>query len=130
MVAIKREETLIIKRHQRLSTGLVIERIEQKRGNVASVARSLGWSRSHINRYIDSHKTCKQALKEERETMKDNVTSEFYRVCLDPEAQNHVTAMIFFLKTQCKDRGFVERFEHSGIDDEPIQFIIKQRVDE
>jgi hypothetical protein len=117
------------KKRVKLTAENVIEYIKQKRGNVASVARAMGWSRTHINRFIESHPTCQDALEEERETMKDNVESEFYRVCLDKDAPNHVTAMIFFLKTQARERGYTERYELSGVANEPIEFIIKQRED-
>jgi hypothetical protein len=113
-----------IKRHQKLSCKLVANRIEEKNGNIKSVARSLGWSRASIYRYIEKHPTLQDALHDARETMKDNVQSEFYRVCLDPNAPGHVTAMIFFLKTQSKDRGFVERSELAGVEDNPVSVMV------
>lgn len=92
-------------KRERLTVSVVGERIREKRGNLSSVAKSLGWSRSHVRRFVFKHAKLVEEMEQAREEMKDNVVSEFYRACLDENMQGHVTAMIFFLKTQC---GWVE----------------------
>jgi len=124
-----KSEDVIKKRRQRLSVGLVQNTIREKRGNVSAVARTLGWSRSKVDAYIRQRPTVFAVLQSERETMVDNVESEFYRVCLDANAPGHVTAMIFFLKTRAQGRGYVERLQLTGTDNEPIQFVISERHD-
>jgi hypothetical protein len=101
------EQKDTIKR-KKLTVALLEAKIKEKRGNVSSVAKAVGWSRSHVRRFIFAHKKLLEVMEDSRDEMKDAVESEFYRSCLDPNVQGHVTAMIFFLKTQC---GWVERTE-------------------
>jgi AcrR family transcriptional regulator len=86
--------------------------IDEMMGNVSMVARTLNVSRTTLYNYINSHATVKQALDEAREKMIDNVESKLYSKALDGDT----TAMIFFLKTQGKLRGYVERQEVTGAD--------------
>jgi hypothetical protein len=84
----------------RLTVKLLEQRLHDKRGNLSATAKSVGWSRTHVRRFIEKNPKLMEVMEEEREAMKDNVETEFYRTCLDPEADGHVTAMIFFLKTK------------------------------
>ena len=86
--------------------------IDEMMGNVSMVARTLNVSRTTLYNYINSHATVKQALDEAREKMVDNVESKLYSKALDGDT----TSMIFFLKTQGKHRGYVERQEVTGAD--------------
>jgi hypothetical protein len=84
--------------------------IDEMMGNVSMVARTLNISRTTLYNYINSHSTVKAKLDEAREKMIDNVESKLYSKALDGDT----TAMIFFLKTQGKGRGYVERQEVTG----------------
>lgn len=86
--------------------------IDEMMGNVSMVARALNVSRTTLYNYINSHSTVKAKLDEAREKMIDNVESKLYSRALDGD----VTSMIFFLKTQGKGRGYVERQEVTGAD--------------
>lgn len=97
--------------------------IDEMTGNVSMVARTLNVSRTTLYKYINSHPTVKAALDEAREKMIDNVESNLYSKALAGDT----TAMIFFLKTQGKSRGYVERQEITGADSEPITFEIVRR---
>lgn len=99
----------------------IISRIDQAKGNLAAVARSLGVSRTTVWRYIQDKPTVQQAVDEARETMLDNAESVLYKKVLDGD----MTAVIFFLKTQGHKRGYTERHEVSGPQGGaiPVQFI-------
>ena len=86
--------------------------IDEMMGNVSMVARTLNVSRTTLYNYINSHATVKQALDEARDKMIDNVESKLYSKALDGDT----ASMIFFLKTQGKHRGYVERQEVTGAD--------------
>lgn len=73
-------------------------------GNTAAVARQFGVSRQAVQKFIEKHGLREIAI-EAKETMKDHVESALYRAALAGEAW----AVCFFLKTQAKDRGYVER---------------------
>ena len=96
----------------KITTDVLTKLIDDYSGNLSMVARSLGLSRMTIYRFIDNHPTCKVALDEAREKMIDNVESKLYNKALEGDT----TAMIFFLKTQGKSRGYVERQEVTGAD--------------
>ncbi len=71
-------------------------------------------------------------MREERETMTDNVVSQFYRTCIDPTADGHVTAMIFYLKTQAGWRE-TQNIELGNAKGQPLkvtEIVIKKQVDE
>jgi len=86
--------------------------IYQKRGNVSAVARHFGVSRPTVYKRINVSQTLQDALVDARETMIDNAETELY----DQALSGNTTALIFFLKTQGKRRGYVERqeVEHDG----------------
>ena len=72
--------------------------------------------RGTIHNRIDESPTLRTAIDDARETMVDNVESALYREVLN----GNVTAMIFWLKTQGKRRGWVERTEITGADAGPL----------
>jgi hypothetical protein len=90
----------------------VAQAILELNGNVAAVSRRLGVSRSTIERRCKSSPTLAETLHTARETMLDNVESSLYSQALSGEGW----AVCFFLKTQGKARGYVERVEHTGKD--------------
>lgn len=77
-------------------------------GNLSAVAKQFGVHRSSVQELVGKRPALLKILADCREGMKDNVESRFYADCLkdDPAYQ---TSRIFFLKTQCRDRGYVER---------------------
>lgn len=90
--------------------------VAEYNGNIAAIARRLGVSRGTIhNRMKDSPKLG-VAIEDARESMIDNVESALYREVL----AGNVTAMIFWLKTQGKRRGWVERQELTGADGKDV----------
>lgn len=95
----------------------VIANIEKNRGNIAAVARSFGVSRMTIHRYMNEHPTIRAALDDARESMLDNAESVLYKKVLEGSTPE----LIFFLKTQGRNRGYVERSEVTGKDGGPIE---------
>lgn len=96
----------------RLSAERVAAVITQAHGNVSAAAAALGVSRQTIYRYIKRYATVAEALENARETMLDNVESVLYRKALEGEGW----AVCFFLKTQGKKRGYVERQEVAEVE--------------
>jgi hypothetical protein len=96
----------------KLNVDRVISLIDEYSGNLSAVSRALGVNRLTVYRFMANRPTVKQALSEAREKMIDNVESKLYSKALDGDP----ACMIFFLKTQGKSRGYVERQEVTGAD--------------
>ena len=103
----------------------VLPLVAEKNGNISAMARALGCSRHVIYQRCEESATLKQALEDAKESMTDNVESAFYREILN----GNVTAMIFYLKTQGKKRGYVERQEVTGADGGPIKHVNQSELD-
>lgn len=90
-----------------LPVAVIKEQIERLNGNVAAVARTLGTSRKTIHNRINESAILQKALRDARESMLDNAESVLYRKVLDGSTPE----LIFFLKTQGRSRGYIERNE-------------------
>jgi len=101
---------------RRVTNADVEQHIEPTKGNVAAIARALGTSRGTVWNRIQSSPALQALLADARETMLDNAESSLYRAVLNGEAW----AVCFFLKTQGKGRGYVERQEVTGADGGPL----------
>jgi hypothetical protein len=100
---------------------LTVKQIEpiigEKRGNIAAVARHFKVSRQALYKHINKSPVLQAALDEARETMVDNAEGELYEQALS----GNTSALIFFLKTQGKRRGYTERQEVTGADGGPVE---------
>ena len=101
----------------RITKKLVEERIYKYHGNLSAVARGVGRSRSWLYLYLEKNPDLWEAINEARETMLDNAESVLYQKVL----AGSTPELLFFLKTQGKRRGYVERQEVSGPDNGPIE---------
>ena len=95
----------------------LIAAIDAKKGNLAAVARGFGVSRPLVFKWVHKSATALEALETARETMIDNAESVLYKRVLE----GHTAELIFFLKTQGRNRGYVERREYTGPDGGPLQ---------
>ena len=90
-----------------LDPELVAAAIVELTGNVAAVARRFNVARASVNELISKRPSLQLVVTDCREGMTDNVESSLYRAALAGESW----AVCFFLKTQAKHRGYVERTE-------------------
>lgn len=101
----------------KISVADVLPLVEQNKGNVAAIARKLGVTRGTIWNRCKESPTLMAALEDARESMIDNAESMLYKKVIDGD----VTALIFFLKTQAKSRGYVERQELTGTNGQDLR---------
>jgi len=96
----------------RIKKSVIRNQITRYRGNLSTVARSVGRSRSWLYLYLEKHPDLWDTVNEARETMLDNAESMLYTKVL----AGSTPELLFFLKTQGKRRGYVEKqqVEHSG----------------
>jgi hypothetical protein len=88
----------------------MIDAIQAAEGNLTEAARIIGCSRTTIYNYMEKYVTVKQTYEEVNEKTIDWVEDKL----LDQCRRGNMTAIIFFLKTKAKHRGYVERQEFTG----------------
>lgn len=106
----------------------VIKAIEGSKGIISQAARKLGCTRQTVYNYVENYVTVKEALENEREDLLDFVEGKL----LGEINNGNMTAIIFYLKTQGKSRGYVERQEVTGAGgkDLRVQFVWQRLDDE
>lgn len=115
-------------RKPKLVPELVAAALVQAKGNVAAVARKFGVDRTSVRDLIEQRAALQQIARDCRETMKDEVENRFFLDCLKDEPA-YQTSRIFYLKTQAKDRGYIERQEHTGRDGGPMEQVVHKGID-
>jgi hypothetical protein len=95
----------------------VIEAIRESRGFVSTISKRLGCERTYVYRLIEKYPTAKEALENEREGNKDFAEGKLMQQI---DAGN-ITAIIFYLKTQAKNRGYVEKQEISLLVEQELE---------
>lgn len=90
----------------------MIAAIENAEGNLTQAARLLGCNRNTIYKYINDFSTVKEAYERVNEQTIDFVENKL----MEQVKRGNITAIIFYLKTKAKHRGYVERqeFQHDG----------------
>lgn len=90
----------------------VADALTAAKGFVSVAAKNLQCSDETVRNYIKRYSACKQAVTDAREAMIDYAEGKLYQ-----NIQNNDTvSILFFLKTQAKQRGYVERTEVTGRD--------------
>ena len=107
-----------------LTAEQMIEAIKGGRGFVTEAADKLGVSRQTFYTYLKRYTTVQQALEDARERRHEMVENKLMSLI----AQGNVAAVIFYLKTQCKHLGYVERQELTGADSGPVKVSIIEVV--
>ncbi len=84
-----------------------IDQIKKTKGLVSYAARRLGISRNQFYKIMEKWPEVKEARDEAREELKDFTELKLYQLI---QAMNP-WAIGFMLRTQAKDRGYIERSE-------------------
>ena len=101
------------------------EAIKKTRGNISQAAKRLGVDRSYLHRFINKHPSVKTAVNDAREGMKDFAESKL----MEGIEEGNTALIIFYLKTQAKDRGYVERQEVTGAEGSKIEISLDKSLD-
>lgn len=102
----------IAKKGEKYTAAQMIDALTQTKGMVTVAARRLGCDPATVYRYIRLYPTVAQAARDQRESVTDMAELALYKAIQDGEGW----AVCFYLKTQGKGRGYIERqeVEHSG----------------
>jgi len=89
-----------------------IKALKNTGGVLKNVAEVIGCARSTVYEAAKRHPEVEAVLQEEREKLKDLAEERL----IEQIQQGNMTAIIWYMKTQMKDRGYVEKqeVEHSG----------------
>lgn len=98
----------------------IIEAIKESNGLLTLAAKRAGLHYATVWQYTQDFSTVKQAVIEAKEKMLDFAEGKLYENI--KEGDN--TAIIFYLKTQGKARGYIERQEVTGEGGKPINYEI------
>lgn len=96
----------------------MIEALDKTLGNVTQAAELAGTTRKTHYEWM-KEEAYAEAVAGAREKALDFAESKLFKLI---ESQN-VTAIIFYLKTQGKDRGYIERIENANVGEPP--FVVK-----
>lgn len=99
-------------RPDKFTTDQVIKALQETKGLVSLAAKRLGCHPDTIRYMAKRHVTVASALKEEREAMTDVAELALFSAIQEKESW----AVCFYLKTQGKNRGYVERMETVNYD--------------
>lgn len=85
----------------------MIEALRATRGMITLAAKRLHCAPNTIRSYVERYPTVAQAMREEREQATDVAELALYKAIQDGQPW----AVCFYLKTQGRARGYVERYE-------------------
>ena len=108
-----------IKNIRETTTKRIIKAVEESQGLLTLAAKKAGISYTTIQRYRRDNPTVAQAIEEARERTLDFAEGKL----MENIRNGDNTAIIFYLKTQGKHRGYVERVESTGKDGGPITLV-------
>ncbi len=106
---------------ERYTVGQVVNALNETKGMMGQAARRLGCHHDTITNYAKRHASVKAAITQSREEMTDAAELALYNAVTRGEAW----AVCFYLKTQGKKRGYVERQELTGAEGGPFVIRVK-----
>lgn len=91
----------------------VLEAIKGSLGVITRIANKLNVNWNTADKYIKMYPTCIEALKMERETIKDRAEMNLYKAIYEDE---DVQTSKWYLGIMARDRGYIEKVDinHSG----------------
>ena len=96
---------------------LMLKTLVKTMGVVTSACNACNLSRTQFYEWMDEDEEFKRAVTDVKEQAIDFAESKLFEQIQD----KNVVATIFYLKTQGKKRGYVERTEHEEVNRDPIE---------
>lgn len=100
----------------------VEEALRLSAGLLYGAAEKLRCAPSTVTNYVKRHKRLQRAIEEAKESTLDMAEAQLINLMQEGDR----TAIIFYLKTQGKERGYIERQELTGAaDGDPIHYVVE-----
>ena len=103
-----------------LKKNAMLQALESSLGVVTTAARSAGIDRRTHYRWMQEDEQYAEQVRGIKDLSLDFVESQLFKRIKDGDT----TSMIFYLKTQGKKRGYIERVEQEYIKTEPSKLIL------
>jgi hypothetical protein len=94
----------------------VINALRSQLGNKGLAAAELGTTRGKLNDYLMQHPAVREELQSIKEAIKDDMESELIK-----RSRLSDTLLMFYIKTQMRDRGYGQTTEITGPNGGPVQ---------
>jgi len=94
----------------------IIESLHKSHGLLTLAAKNAGIGYRTVCRYVEEYPSVAQAVVDAKDEMLDFAEGKLFAQI----SKNNMTAIIFYLKTQGKARGYIERQEFTGDKGEPL----------
>ena len=95
----------------------IIAALKETAGLQTAAAKKAGVTYWTLNKYVKDFPAVAQAAQEAKEAMLDFTEGKLF----EQIKTGNMTAIIFYLKTQGKSRGYVERAEVTGAEGGPVK---------
>ena len=102
----------------------MIEALEKSLGIVTTACKAVGISRETHYRWTREDEAYKEAVQSIADIALDFAESQLHKRIKDGSD----AAVIFYLKTKGKKRGYIERQEITGADDGPINIVVPPNI--
>ena len=99
----------------------ILEALEKSLGVVTTACREIELQRSTFYKWMKEDEEFSNKVREIQDVAIDTVESALFKRIKEGDT----TAMIFYLKTKAKKRGYVERQEVTGVDGAGINVVMK-----
>jgi hypothetical protein len=96
--------------------------LDLNQGNISQTCRHLKISRSTYDRLYNTDKEFAKACDEVQEILLDDAESVLHKQI----AEGNTAALIFFLKTKGKSRGYIERSEVDARINQDLRIVIRE----
>ena len=97
---------------EKITVKQIIDALQKSNGFKSVAAENLGVTVNTINNYFNRYPELNDALKDIKEKTIDFAESKLMELIKEKDK----TAIIFYLKTQAKHRGYIERVENHNLE--------------
>ena len=100
---------MVMNKTEQLKKGQLLEALEKSLGIVSTACQSVGVSRTTYYKYYNEDKDFKTLVDDISDIALDFAESQLFELI----KEKNVTAIIFYLKTKGKKRGYIEKQDNS-----------------
>jgi hypothetical protein len=118
---VEKSENNLRQQNQHIKKEQFLEALEKSMGIMSQAAKKIGVDRTTPYKWMREDDDYNDRVKELLNVSLDFVEGKLFEAIQD----GNITAIIFYLKTKGKVRGYVERHELAGVDDKELKVEIE-----